>query len=155
MGADFISYVVVGPYKLSRSKTVMARAKRQMTSFVELAKKLSDLEAKSEGSVNDLERVSARDALCKLVEEMPHGMEPCDVTWATSYKDNPMKLVEELLDVWHNASRDSTFRTFPRNKRKKIWVAGEMSWGDEPDGYGYQTMKRADLAGLHEIFGLE
>lgn len=160
MGADFISYLVFGPFRLSKSKTTMKRAKKKVTSFVALACQMYDLEMKAVGILADAKE--ADEQLSELMVE--NGIEcTVDVAWARFYQDNPMKLVDELFDVWHNGSRDSAYRSVPgnrkqkiwsANRKQKIWSAGGMSWGDDPDGFGYQTMKKADQAGLLEIFGL-
>jgi hypothetical protein len=31
----------------------------------------------------------------------------------------------------------------PLHPRRKVVVAGELSWGDEPEGAGYQMLKKA------------
>ena len=154
MGADFISYCVFGPTELSVSKKVIKKAEKRFTKFVELACQLEDLERKIiDVDSRPVEAAAAAKELKHLKASMLEDV--CDVIWAAEYKDNPKKLIDELYDIWHGGSRDSSCRTLPGNKRRKVWFAGEMSWGDEPDGFGYLTMKRADMAGLLSIFGIE
>lgn len=152
MGADFISYCVFGPRKLSLGKKMMTKAQKQMTEFVKKAVALEELEKKADDGVP-----GADDALGVFMDEnLRPYQEVSDITWATAYKKDPMKLVKELIEIWHKSPRDSNWRYVPGSNQKRIvWYCGEMTWGDEPDGEGYQTMRRADLAGLHEIFGLE
>ena len=155
MGADFISYCVFGPTKLSTSKKVFKKAEKRFTEYVKLACELDELVKQACDSSKPREVADAADARVK--ELLNKHCIDCtdDVTWATEYKDKPVQLIDDLFDVWHNCSRDSSYRTLPGNKQRKVWYAGDMSWGDEPDGFGYLTMKRVDMAGLLDIFGLE
>ena len=47
------------------------------------------------------------------------------------------------MDEWHNAPRyrDSAVRTNPDNPKEIIICCGELSWGDEPVGAGYNALK--------------
>ena len=70
----------------------------------------------------------------------------------------PAEVLNCFLDVWNNTPfRDTTSRLFrPGNRGKwyKIVVAGDMSWGDDPDGAGYQTINEARLLGLFPLLGV-
>jgi hypothetical protein len=50
--------------------------------------------------------------------------------------------------------RDTCSREDPDNPHKKLVYAGEMSWGDEPQGQGYQMLKRALAWGFAEALGI-
>jgi len=39
--------------------------------------------------------------------------------------------------------RDLAYREDPTGRGRKVVVAGELSWGDEPQGRGYQMLKKA------------
>lgn len=153
MGAEFISYCVFGPKKLSTSKATLKKAEKIVREYAAVADELANLEEQIKS--DDRESYDKADLRIKELLDK-HGIECVhDATWACRYKDKPMELVNELIDVWHNYSRDSAGRSVPGNPKQKVWYAGDMCCGDEPDSFGYLTMKRADLCGLHNVFGLE
>jgi hypothetical protein len=52
--------------------------------------------------------------------------------------------VRDFVANWNNGCfRDMSYRLDPLRPRRKVVVAGELSWGDEPAGAGYQMFKRA------------
>ena len=54
------------------------------------------------------------------------------------------KEVREFAAAWNDGCfRDLSRRNDPENPDRRIVVAGEMSWGDEPEGLGYQMLKKA------------
>jgi hypothetical protein len=55
-----------------------------------------------------------------------------------------VQIVKEFVEAWNDGlGRDGSSRIDPRDRRRKVVVAGELSWGDEPEGTGYQTLKKA------------
>ena len=88
------------------------------------------------------------------------GVELIDLECVRGIED-PEEFVDEFIHFWDEpCGRDVSCRTFctkPGGGQKtlvKIVFAGDMSWGDEPEGYGYTTLKTSDMAGLHDIFKL-
>ena len=54
------------------------------------------------------------------------------------------KEVRDFVANWNNGQfRDLSYRIDPLRPRRKVVVAGELSWGDEPEGSGYQMFKKA------------
>ena len=54
------------------------------------------------------------------------------------------KEVRNFVARWNNGHfRDLSYRVDPLHPRRKVLVAGERSWGDEPQGVGYQMLKKA------------
>jgi len=52
--------------------------------------------------------------------------------------------VRDFVANWNDGQfRDMSYRLDPLRSRRKVVVAGELSWGDEPEGAGYQMFKRA------------
>jgi hypothetical protein len=45
-------------------------------------------------------------------------------------------------------------RDHPADARQRLLFAGEMSWGDEPQGYGYQKLKQTFAWGFAEALGI-
>ena len=147
MGADLISYMVFGPAKLSTSAALLRKAEKRVKEFVEMAVKWNELADENPMTPEIESQIQALDT--KPFEE------PYDVAWATDYRDNPARIIEELFYVWSGAGRDLTYRRDPKNFKRSVYMAGELSWGDEPSGFAYQTFKHADQAGLFDIYGIE
>lgn len=67
----------------------------------------------------------------------------------------PIRFLKGFLDFWNrDTPRDTVKRTDPDDPEQQIVVAGEMSWGDEPGGYGYQMLKAADYLQLMPLLGI-
>lgn len=164
MGADLITFIGVGPSKLSRSKALRKKAETKLKSFVEMAVKWSSLVDKIEDPQPDTDIEVLQDQLDKL--DTLGDTEVDNVRWAREYQDDPKKLLNELFEVWDSgSSRDVNKRLLPDpskndvwrkpSKKKSIVVAGDMSWGDPPDGFGFQTLMRSEQVGLCTLYGIE
>jgi hypothetical protein len=65
------------------------------------------------------------------------------------------KAVKDFAAAWNEGRfRDLAFRTDPDKPDRKVAVAGELSWGDEPEGLGYQTLKKAFGLGIAQRLGV-
>ena len=65
------------------------------------------------------------------------------------------KVVQEFAAGWNDGHfRDLAFRIDPEKPGRKVVVAGELSWGDEPDGRGYQMLKKAFGLGIAQLLGV-
>jgi len=63
--------------------------------------------------------------------------------------------VKEFVAGWNDGCfRDMSSRIAPDKPRRKVVVAGELSWGDEPDGLGYQMLKKAFGLGIAQQLGI-
>lgn len=135
MGADQVGYLVKGPMKMQARRIVSAvRACQQQRKAL--------LEDAGESATRD-ERMDA--ALSATGEYF----DPADIP------ENPVKDIRAFVDWWHTLdSRDACSRTDPDNPRQKLVYAGEMSWGDEPNGAGFQMLKRAFAWGFSEALGV-
>ena len=52
--------------------------------------------------------------------------------------------VRDFVANWNNGCfRDMSYRIDPHRSHRKVVVTGELSWGDEPEGSGYQMFKKA------------
>ena len=65
---------------------------------------------------------------------------------------NAKEYVESFLYFWETPSRDTIHRYLSDSQ---IVCAGEQTWGDEPQGYGFQMLKEADFLGLLKVLGIE
>jgi hypothetical protein len=65
-------------------------------------------------------------------------------------------VVRGFVDGWNDGCfRDLSSRPDPDKPRRKIVVAGELSWGDEPEGAGYQMLKKAFALGIARRLGVK
>ncbi len=65
------------------------------------------------------------------------------------------KAVQEFVEAWNDSCfRDTSYRIDPDKPDRKVVVAGELSWGDEPDGFGYQMLKKAFGLGIAQRLGV-
>ena len=65
------------------------------------------------------------------------------------------KAIQEFVGGWNDGGfRDLAFRLDPAKPGRKVVVAGELSWGDEPDGRGYQMLKKAFGLGIAQSLGV-
>jgi len=150
MSADFISYCVFGPNKLSTNHRKMKKATQVMNDLVAVALRAEHLQAADPNDkVAELELEELVQTKLKNHEDL------YDLRWAVKYQDKPSRLIDELFEVWHHGSYDTSDRLDPRDPKRKVWYAGDMTWGDEPSGFGFVTMKHADMAGLLDIFEIE
>ena len=63
--------------------------------------------------------------------------------------------VREFANAWNEGRfRDVAFRIDPDQPGRKVVVAGQLSWGDEPDGLGYQMLKKAFGLGIAQRLGV-
>jgi hypothetical protein len=135
MGADLIGYLVKGPAKIpeSRIKAAVRKCLKQRQTLLDDAGK-----GANRGQRMDVALSATGEYFDP--EEIP---------------ENPEAEIREFVDWWHGmGGRDTCCRTDPDNPREMLVFAGDMSWGDEPDGYGYQMLKRAHTWGVAEALGL-
>jgi DNA-directed RNA polymerase subunit RPC12/RpoP len=147
MGADLTCFIVKGPYKITEDSQ-----KKAAQALLELA--------------------------CKQRADNQYCCENCGETWEKK-PDDPNDLecpgcgnkhdtdmdvmtladaedvIREFCANWPPSDfRDCNYRTDPDDGTQILVVAGDMSWGDEPDGAGYRYMKRIVYSGVAEILGI-
>lgn len=135
MGAEQVGFIVVGPVKIPAGR-IKAAAKACSVQRRKLLKLVAP----------DAPRYERRDA---VLSETGEDFNPADIP------ENPEQDIRAFVDWWNSGgSRDTCSRQDPDNSRQKIVYAGEMSWGDEPQGYGYQMLKKAFAWGVAEALGI-
>lgn len=149
MGADYIGYLVIGPQTLTPTTGKLTRAKKQAQKILDMVSELGDEHA-------DFETIADRYAPW-LKHLNFKSMVDSDFTCLGGLKAD--KAIGDLLDFWNGSSRDANMRMlhFDHLGHKlrppiKVVCAGDMTWGDEPDGWGYRTLKVAELLGLFDVF---
>ena len=60
--------------------------------------------------------------------------------------------VATFVAWWREGARDTVSRVFGA---KQVVFCGDMSWGEEPEGAGYETFKRASRFGITAALGVE
>ncbi len=153
MGADLITFVCVGPKNLTlsaaRRRNVVQHAMNRRKRVLETA--CRDLAKTRKLSPEQLRQTADfEDALEDFLRNECDGEE---ILVNVTPKDVREPL-ERLINLWNGDERphDLVYRLW---KNRRIVVAGDMSWGDEPEGYGYQLLKQAQTMGLLDALGIE
>jgi hypothetical protein len=147
MGADLIGYIVVGPEKLKPTSRQLALAKRVAEDLLEMVSEAAESE----------DYAALETKYASSLKYAAYGDFPEDFTCVSGLKAD--QVIADLFEVWGGGGRDVMYRTLHfdhmKNKLRKpmrIVTAGELSWGDEPDGFGYVTLRNADRLGILSIF---
>jgi len=135
MGAEQVGYIVKGPRKISES-----RIRAAVCACRRLRRKLLKLCAGIDDSYTRTEVVAEKVGEYFDPEEIP---------------ENPESVIRDFVAWWHHIEgRDTCSRSDPDDSRQVLVYAGEMSWGDEPQGYGFQKLKQAFGWGFAEALGV-
>lgn len=150
MGANLIGYMVVGPVDLDTGQTETAT--ERAAEIIALAKDFATHEAN--GTMTD-ERYQA---MVRRVTELDGDPEEnLDYRAENVQAWDPGEVVRELFDCWDGGFRDEASRVLCDQNgapTQRIVFAGAMTWGDEPEGAGYQALHRASTLGLFPLFGI-
>ena len=180
MGADLIVYIVKGPRQLIANgvESDIQQAKeavidRAMDIFIERLRTLCFCVWKADGrdEAEFSETTFLRcDELCDKVAEVlavecdsviDFSELLTDFAASTSRKEVCLaycelwqEALDDLLSLWQDGYRDSSFREDPDDPTQLILVAGEMSWGDTPQGGGYIALAVAFVLCLTDSLGI-
>lgn len=141
MGADLIVFIVKGPATISPEATAEAiKAAEKVSSFVK------QITEKAYDDDNDEDQVW--EELMEAWETTP--LAHLNVDYFDDFSDlerlevDAKEVVEEFVEHWNSGElfRDESTRPDPDDETQRIHVAGELSWGDEPEGNGYQALKQ-------------
>ena len=141
MGADLICYIMKGPVKLPKNSPKLVEKY-----LLSLRKKIHKNPKKCENCGNK-------------ITDVLFGQE-CSCGWPIippNITDEEIKqMAEDWVNEWNEFDhRDCGWRVDPDNPKRKIVVAGDMSWGDEPEGYGYQFLKKIFVTGVDKILKIK
>ena len=142
MGADLIVYMLVGPPQAlpteKKQEMMLDRANR----MVKAARKATTYE---DGSRDPGSGYCDLTKLTTAEQRVLEGLDDPDNDMEYLSGLEPEKVLTEFFHLWNRSGyRDCATRLFKAGRKEyHIHVAGEMSWGDEPDGAGYQTIKAA------------
>ena len=185
MGADLICYIAVGPKEIQADDTkieeltdrlmeyrteVIAACQRYLTNQSEDAQLVlpafsSAAKAFCTIYVNDFDDVTRYASLASLLAAEPDWPAPAvsllqlvDMPGLASLVDNDNTdywedRIVEFIKFWNTGDyRDAARREY---NDKAIVIAGDMSWGDSPDGAGFKALELAFQIGLCHILGIE
>lgn len=149
MGADLVTFVCVGPDKLD-----VAKAKPILQAQVEewLAWAASYKAADAKASLDPgTELPSPPDWIAAASETESFGGDDSETADACPFDDADDAVDEflaELQDAWCDGDRQTNWRFVGKgDQRRRVWVSGCVSWGDEPDNVSYRLMKQAHWFG--------
>jgi hypothetical protein len=157
MGADLIGYMVKAPVELPKDRIDEAVA--QANSVISFAHEFVKKQEDNEEGYTLLEELGYTDedvakALgnselddCELENELEVLAGRYDI-------GDGEKVVKEFLDNWPYIGRDVSFRRDPDDDSQCYMFAGDMSWGDEPEGFGYETLRSVFQLGFAEYFNI-
>ena len=149
MGADLICFICKGPVRLDPKRKPAAIARILATSTI--AQRVFDEYERTATTPED--PVFSDDDRQWILD---HDVSTHDVEKYIADEKHAEEIVQALFDMWVGelSCRDKDSRLDPDDSTQRIVVAGDMSWGDTPDGLGYETLTDAARFDILEIFGI-
>ena len=135
MGAEQIGYLVKGPLRISerRIPAAVQACRQRKAALLQAGGPDADEWDRSQAAL------AVTDA-CFDPENIP---------------EDPSPVIREFLDWWATLNaRDTCSRWDPDDPRQQLVYAGEMTWGDEPTGHGYEMIQRALAWGFADALGV-
>lgn len=176
MGANLIGYMMAGPTAIDPEraaqlvKQMMERRATLRRLFASVVEQGEDALSEADKPIYAIAAGQLEGAGLELPDEFERVPDESDEEFAVCCADEVDRLlgemglnessiaafVEEFIGFWNGGgSRDSVGRDVRCGRETcRVIFAGEQSWGDEPDGYGYGLLKRAALSGLSDLVGL-
>jgi hypothetical protein len=162
MGADLIGFLVKGPKAFTPEQVIMAKGRAR--AVIGFARELTEvLENEEEFPNNDIQAWAKKKKinLQPLQHVHPeHIAQVVDCLTAAFPKDvakQTDEFIDEFVAWWENDqySRDSCFREDPDDSTKWLVFAGDQTWGDPPDGYGYESIQLLVYLGADQMLGIK
>jgi hypothetical protein len=127
MGADMVGYLVTGPVKIT--------------------------EAAIKKAISNLKKRDWRGECPECGEDRaPGGGCSCFVPPKSGEEE---AFVRDWVAHWPPDYRDCAVRRDPRDPKKRWLVfAGDRSWGESPEGAGFEMLKRGAVSGIAEDLGV-
>jgi hypothetical protein len=143
MGADQIGFLLIGPADIPERRIAVAR--RHAARLKAAAETQRNQRTKTQQAIYRELRQALKD-----YEGYPDGEDLDARTQEVAAEGE--SVVDEMLDAWGgDQPRDVASRTVGR---QQIWYAGDMSWGDTPDGEGYRIARLALVSGVAARLGI-
>lgn len=143
MGRDLVGYMVKGPVHLPKEKDheALAHLAKMRQCFVEIS--------------------GAKDRTPEEYQEIWERWSDKgrrDDYWFTEFEFifpehlSDEDILQKFKDFWElPTARDTAFRTFGD---EMVVFAGDSSWGDSPNGEGYEILRMAYCLEILEIYGV-
>jgi hypothetical protein len=143
MGASLIGYLVKGPHQLNTDEATIqlaiARAQSMLDQIAAWKRVETDDEREAFAVQYNINHEDFDDHSSSQMASLTGKTAP--------------ELVKDFLEFWPGEDcRDACVRPDPDSPSKVIIFAGEMSWGDEPQGEAFEQLQRAELLGLYSVF---
>lgn len=156
MGADLIGYFAKGPEKL-----VVTKKKRRTISdeLIALRDWLRPLMLRLDGETGDvaIETIFTEE----VMQACPAQLGPVDEDdlrkiwgWLNVTGIQINALVDVLISNWPPTFRDSSWMKDPDDPEQIMAFCGEMSWGDPPDGGGFEYLEQLGMLGVGTHLGI-
>jgi len=152
MGADLLGYITLIPYKLTDKE--IKECEKHLNDLENLLKnpdficKIASEESSDAPMTKALQKLSPR-AVYEM-EMISYNGE--DIEELEDLFENILELIPQAKSFIHNPtieSRDTCWRSYRILGRNFLMIfAGDTSWGDEPQGEGYETLKMIDMVGI-------
>ena len=156
MGANLITYIVVGPPSLPYSEEIEEKIKKHLAWAMSALRNIkAKYDCADETGVMEPLSEQEEEILSYFdVESMPccSEQEAVEELLELLDEDEVIAFAKEFCDQWPLNFRDCNQRGYGD---KIIVVAGDTSWGDTPGGEAYTMLDRAYKVGLFAILGLE
>lgn len=165
MGADLIVFLAKGPTKFGGNQ--IKKARKRAEEIIKFAGKVCELlqqsNANGDGSppLTDEEEKFLEDALRNPLlrgfnsQEQYDNISDCEDKLEEMAAATAKDEVEKFATWWEcGGARDTSSRLDPDDKKQQIVVCGDMSWGDSPQGYGYQTFRYAEWYDIPNSLGV-
>jgi hypothetical protein len=175
MGADLIGYFAVGPrtLDLSNGRVGIIEANRRLNWLREIGVLLNGTEPPDNAELCRLLAYSPY----PLTDERTPESDEIDLFQLANELDSLASTIEDfdtltgeeavgrfLIAVkadltktsaeWYPVFRDSAMITDPASPERVIVFAGELSWGDTPQGRGFQLLAEIGVLGIADAFGI-
>ena len=147
MEAELIGYLLKGPYELPEEKKSEAILCAKATMHI-LRQAAQDYAAKKPFAAE------AKELLEEYQIDPDYELDGYDVN-DESIERMAEATVEDLYNVWNkNNARDMHCLTDPDDATQLLFFCGDMSWGNSPQGYAYETIRKSDRMGLLKFFNI-
>jgi len=137
MGAELIGYMLYGPREISDGQKDLAYSRALKTS--NLIKFWLEYEGDKPDGLDHLEQ---------------------DESWEVEYFadlsfDDAKKTVDTFIEFWNNPYSLGFYDVITRIiENYRVVFAGDSTWGDEPNGGGYDLINEARMLGILEPLGI-
>lgn len=135
MGADLIVYILEGPREVKLTPQKREDILKKVRKSIKLCAAFRD------GKLD--------------ANKLPSSIEEFDAQFIADL--DPEVVLDNFIDLWNGkaAPRDAAWRFIGTGKKqRRVLVCGELSWGDTPSGYGFETCRNADLLNIDTMLGV-